>query len=69
MATAIIPDYSMYDDFFREELPEEMFEEYQDVMANVEADVLNGVILQGAHRPFEVTPVGTKLSFETTDLR
>lgn len=39
MATAIIPDYSMYDDFFREELPEEMFEEYQDVMANVEADV------------------------------
>ena len=64
----IIPDYSVYDDIFREELPEELYTEYQDVMANVEADVLGGVTLKGAHRVFEITPVGTKLSFETTDL-
>ena len=64
----IIPDYSDYDAMFREEMPEEMYAEYQDVMANVEEDVLNGVTLKGAHRAFEVTPVGTKLSFETTDL-
>lgn len=31
-------------------------------------DILNGVTLQGSHRPFEVTPIGTKLSFETTDV-
>ena len=64
----IIPDYSDYDDMFREEMPEEMYAEYQDVMANAEQDVLSGVTLKGAHRAFEITPVGTKLSFETTDL-
>ena len=31
-------------------------------------DVLSGVTLKGARRAFEVTPVGTKLSFETTDV-
>ena len=65
----IIPDYSDYDDMFREEMPEEMYAEYQDVMANAEQDVLSGVTLKGAHRAFEITPVGTKLSFETTDLK
>ena len=64
----IIPDYSMYDEIFREAMPEELYAEYQNVMANVEADVLSGVTLKGAHRAFEVTPIGTKLSFETTDL-
>ena len=63
----IIPDYSNYDAMFREEMPEEMYAEYQDVMANVEQDMLS-VTLKGAHRAFEVTPIGTKLSFETTDL-
>ena len=64
----IIPDYSAYDAMFREGMPEEMYAEYQDAMANVEEDVLSGVTLKGAHRPFEVAPVGTKISFETTDL-
>ena len=53
---------------FREQMPEEMYAEYQDAMANAEEDVLNGVTLKGARRAFEVTPIGTKLSFETTDL-
>ena len=64
----IIPDYAAYDDMFREQMPEEMYAEYQDAMANAEEDVLNGVTLKGARRAFEVTPIGTKLSFETTDL-
>ena len=64
----VIPDYSVYDDMLKEALPEELFTEYQDVMANVEQDVLNGVTIKGAHRAFEVTPIGTQLSFETTDL-
>lgn len=64
----IIPDYSEYDEMFREGMPEEMYAEYQDAMANAEADVLSGVTLKGARRAFEVTPVGTKLSFETTDV-
>lgn len=64
----VIPDYSVYDDMLKEALPEDLFAEYQDVMANVEQDVLNGVTLKGAHRVFEVTPIGTQLSFETTDL-
>ena len=64
----VIPSYADYDAMFREEMPEELYAEYQDVMANVEEDVLSGVTLKGAHRAFEVTPVGTKLSFETTDL-
>ena len=64
----VIPDYSVYDDMLKEALPEDLFAEYQDVMANVEQDVLNGVTIKGAHRAFEVTPIGTQLSFETTDL-
>jgi thiol-disulfide isomerase/thioredoxin len=64
----IIPDYAAYDDMFREQMPEEMYAEYQDAMANAEADVLSGVTLKGARRALEVTPIGTKLSFETTDL-
>ena len=53
----LIPDYSVYDDMFRKEMSEELYAEYQDAMANVEADVLSGVTLKGAHRPFEVTPI------------
>ena len=64
----IIPDYSDYDALFREGMPEELYAEYQDAMANVEEDVISGVTLKGVHRPFEVAPIGTQLSFETTDL-
>ena len=65
----IIPDYSNYEEMFKEGMSEEFYAEYQDVMANVESDVRSGVTLNGPHRPFEVAPVGTKLSFETTDLQ
>ena len=65
----LIPDYSAYEDMFKEGMSEEFYAEYQDVMANAEADVLSGVTLQGPHRPFEVPPIGTKVSFETTDLQ
>lgn len=64
----VIPDYSAYDDALKAGMSEELFAEYQDVMANVEQDILNGVTIRGAHRAFEVTPIGTQLSFETTDL-
>ena len=64
----VIPDYASYDDIFRAEMSEEMYAEYQDVMANAEADVLSGVTLTGVHRSLEVPPVGTKISFEPTDL-
>ena len=64
----VIPDYSTYDDVLREGMPEDLYAEFQDAMANVEEDVLNGVTPKGAHRAVEVTPIGTKLSFETTDL-
>lgn len=58
----------MVGDALKEELPEDMYAEYQDVMANVEQDLISGVTLKGPHRAVEVVPVGTKISFETTDL-
>lgn len=65
----LIPDYtSLVGDALKEELPEDMYAEYQDVMANVEQDLISGVTLKGPHRAVEVVPVGTKISFETTDL-
>ena len=64
----VIPDYSEFNDMLREKIPEELYAEYEDVMAHAEEDILNNVTVTGARRDVEVPGTGTSFVFETTDL-